>query len=109
MLLYSGLLYFRQFRDLVSVAALRSLHELVTVRLAVIPLLRRGDLLLFVTPVVLLLAALWPQCGRLPRASSRWCFAASLVGLLCIAAPCPRDRRKTARYMGHPRLPTRLD
>lgn len=111
LLIYADVVYFRQFGDLVSVAAMRQIHQLSTVGDSVTALIQPGDLWFFadLPPLAALLL--------LPSAHARRWFArrswpavlgAAALGLLAATCVASTDPLLTAKYYGHSNVGSRL-
>lgn len=111
-LLYSDILYFRQFGDLVSVASLRFAGQLGTVGDSLRALVRPGDLWFWIDLPVILLGGLLADLG-LPRFSDRlgglattrlrprWAALAAGAGALIVGLTAWYNPGVWAKWAGH--------
>jgi phosphoglycerol transferase MdoB-like AlkP superfamily enzyme/membrane-bound acyltransferase YfiQ involved in biofilm formation len=111
LILYANIVYFRQFRDLVSVASLRYAGQLGTVKGSVFVLLHTADLRYGIDLLVLAALLLAPRL-RLPRWSAPrlgWiALAGTLAGVALTANLIMTDPGRTEIWFGPTAIAQRL-
>jgi lipoteichoic acid synthase len=115
-ILFADILYYRQFGDLVSIASLRFVPQLLTVGDSVLALLRPGDLWLWADVAVLIGLALLPRrpaghwLGMLQQArlSLKASLALSVLGAAVVTAIALLDPYLSAKYYGHSMVASRM-
>ena len=115
-ILFADILYFRQFGDLVSIASLRFLPQLATVKDSVTHLMLRSDIWLWVDIILIAGLALLPRksadhwLGAIQRAAFgiKSTTALSLLGAVTVAAVAIFDPYLSAKYYGHSMVASRM-
>jgi lipoteichoic acid synthase len=116
LILFADIVYFRQFGDLVSVASLRFIMQLSTVKDSVLHLLKPGDFWLWIDiPLIPVLALLPRQSeqtwfGRVQRGGikSRVAVTFALVGAGIVGLVAFFDPYLSAKYYGHSMVASRM-
>ncbi|HWI63247.1 MAG TPA: LTA synthase family protein [Symbiobacteriaceae bacterium] len=115
-ILFADILYYRQFGDLVSIASLRFLPQLATVKDSVTHLLLASDIWLWADILLIGALALLPHgsadhwWGRLQRATLGLKSSAvlSLSGVAVVTAVAFLDPYLSAKYYGHSMVASRM-
>jgi len=116
LVMYADILYFRQFGDLVSVASLRFVSQLGSVKESVTHLMRPSDLLLWLDLPLISLLLLAPRraTGGVVRAlgtgklRARSATIITVVGAAIITAVALIDPYLSAKYYGHSMVASRM-
>jgi len=111
LLLYADVVYYRQFGDLISVAAIRQAHQLATVGDSVTALIQPGDLWLFADlPILAALLFLPKTAVQRWFARQSWpvVLGAAVAGLVVAVGVSSTDPLMSAKYYGHSNVGSRL-
>lgn len=115
-ILFADILYYRQFGDLVSIASLRFLPQLATVRDSVFKLVSVADIWLWADILVIAGLALLPRrpadhwLGFLQKATFRLkpALLLTLLGAVIVGAVTFLDPYLSAKYYGHSMVASRM-